>query len=144
MAINYPLGMSIPEESEYLIRHAVRVDEKGNLVCSADVPQGSEVRLMITDRKTVIQSARQAAAEALKGLGLAKPRAAIVFDSLARLKVLGRQAGSEIEVLKEVLGDIPLAGLYAYGELAPLHSELYQGKAYFHNQSIVILLIGEE
>ncbi|UCB56673.1 MAG: FIST C-terminal domain-containing protein [Candidatus Omnitrophota bacterium] len=140
----YPLGMSIPDEEEYLIRYASRATPQGALVCAAEVPQGSQVRLMIADKDRVLNAAREAATRAKEGLEEAKISAIIVFDSIARKRILGRGASAEIEVIKKTLGkNIPVIGFYSYGEQAPLGAERYAGISYFHNETVVILAIAE-
>lgn len=144
MAILYPLGMSVPGEEEYLLRNALRVERDGSLVCVAEVPEGSEVRLMMGSRKNCIEAARAAAQQALDSLGEAKVELAIVFSSISRYKLLGRRDSFEIDAIREVLGgDVPLVGFYTYGEQAPLRAEMNVGQSYFHNETIVILAIGE-
>src|SRR5438094_344674 len=54
MAITYPLGMRIAGSDEYLIRDAISVGELGELVCAAEVPVGSQVRLMIGGKQQAI------------------------------------------------------------------------------------------
>ncbi len=140
----YPLGMSIADEEEYLIRYATKATANGSLVCAAEVPQGSQVRLMIADKEGVLNAAREAAAKAKEGIKDAKILAVIIFDSIARKRVLGRDAKKEIAVIKKVLGETaPIIGFYSYGELAPLRAERYIGKSYFHNETIVVLCLAE-
>ncbi len=144
MAILYPLGMAIPGEEEYLVRNALRVEENGSLVCVGEVPEGSEIRLMMSSKEFVLEAAKKAANEALKGMEGIKAKLALIFNSVSRSKLLGRMAQREIEIVREVLGkDVPVIGFYSYGEQAPLRAEMHIGKSYFHNESIVILAIGE-
>jgi hypothetical protein len=49
MAYTYPLGMSVEGSSEYLIRDVVIANKKGEITCAAEIPQGSEIRLMLGD-----------------------------------------------------------------------------------------------
>jgi len=140
----YPLGMSIPDEEEYLIRYAVRATPEGALVCAAEVPQGSQVRLMIADKEGVLNAAREAAARAKEGLKEVKIKAVIIFDSIARKRILGRSALEEIEVIKKALGEAaPIIGFYSYGEQAPLRAQRYVGKSYFHTETVVVLCLAE-
>ena len=144
MAILYPLGMAIPGEEEYLVRNALRVEEDGSLVCAGEVPEGSEIRLMMSSKEFVLEAARKAADEALRGMEGVKIKLAIIFNSISRRKLLGRMAQREIEVVRQALGrDVPIIGFYSYGEQAPLRAEMHIGKSYFHNESVVILAIGE-
>ncbi|MCQ9207985.1 MAG: FIST C-terminal domain-containing protein [Omnitrophica bacterium] len=140
----YPLGMSIPDEEEYLIRYPIKATSSGALVCAAEVPQGSQVRLMIADKEGVLNAAKEAALKAKAALNGARISAVILFDSIARKRILGRHAIDEIKVIKKVLGtDCPIIGFYSYGEQAPLRAERYIGKAYLHNETIVVLCLGE-
>ena len=140
----YPLGMSIPDEEEYLIRYAFKATPDGSLVCAAEVPQDSEVRLMIADKEGVLNAAKEAALRAKEGLRGAKISAVIIFDSIARKRVLGRRASEEIEVIKKTLGEpAPIIGFYSYGEQAPLKAERYIGKSYFHNETVVVVCLAE-
>lgn len=144
MAILYPLGMAIPGEEEYLVRNALRVEEDGSLVCVGEVPEGSEIRLMMGSKEFVLEAVEKAANEALKAMEGVKIKLAIIFNSISRNKLLGRMAQKEIELIRQVLGrDVPLIGFYSYGEQAPLRAEMHIGKSYFHNESIVILAVGE-
>jgi len=145
IATIYPLGMSIPDEEEYLIRYVVKATPEGALVCAAEVPQGSEVRLMIADKVGVLKAAKEAALKAKKGLKGAKILAVLIFDSIARKRILGRHAREEIEVIKKTLStSSPVIGFYSYGEQAPLGAERYIGKSYFHNETVVVLCLAEK
>ncbi|MBN3039418.1 MAG: FIST C-terminal domain-containing protein [Candidatus Omnitrophica bacterium] len=140
----YPLGMSIPDEEELLIRYASKATADGSLVCAADVPQGSQVRLMIADKEGVLNAAKEATLKAKEGIKDAEIKAVIVFDSIARKRVLGRDSVKEIEVIKKTLAmGAPIIGFYSYGEQAPLRAERYIGKSYFHNETIVVMCIAE-
>jgi hypothetical protein len=144
VTIKYPLGMLMPGEEEYLMRNVLRVNTDGSLVCVAEVPEGTEVRLMIGSRDTALEAAKLAAQEAVVGMRGAEIKFAMVFDSVSRAKLLVGNIRREIEIIKRVLGEkIPLIGFYTYGEQAPLKSRMYAGQSYFHNESIVVLTVGE-
>ncbi|MFC1631026.1 FIST signal transduction protein [Candidatus Omnitrophota bacterium] len=140
----YPLGVSIPEEEEYLIRYAFKATSSGELVCAAEVPQDAQVRLMITDKQGVLNAAREATLRAKENLAGANIFAVIIFDSIARKRVLGISAKEEIAVIRRTLGrPVPIIGFYSYGEQAPLRSEKFIGKSYFHNETIVVLCLAQ-
>ncbi|MFH1046278.1 MAG: FIST N-terminal domain-containing protein [Candidatus Omnitrophota bacterium] len=144
IATIYPLGMSIPDEDEYLIRYAYKATPAGALICAAEVPRGSEVRLMIADKDSVLQAAKEAAQMAKEHLGQAAIKAVLVFDSIARKRVLARNAPEEIALIRKTLGTTcPMIGFYSYGEQAPLKAERYIGASYFHNETVVVLCLAE-
>lgn len=144
MAIMYPLGMSIPGEEECIVRNALRVERDGSLVCAGEVPDGSEIRVMMGSRETALKAARKAAEIAMEGLRRKKPRIVFVFDSVSRHKLFGRMSSVEIDIIKEVFGQgVKIIGFYTYGEQAPLGATINLGQAFFHNETIVVVAIGE-
>jgi len=151
ISILYPLGIYLTGEDEYLLRNIISIEDNGALRFQGDVPQESTVRLMIGTKESCLSATRQATEETKTGLfgqtfGIIKKETAhfvLVFDSISRYMLLGREANKEVEIIKEVFGkDTPIIGLYTYGEQAPLKAINYRGRAYFHNQTITILAIG--
>jgi hypothetical protein len=145
MAYTYPLGMSVEGSPELLIRDVVIANEKGEITCAAEIPEGSEIRLMLGDPDKAIQAAREAAENALSQLKGAKPKVAFIFDCMARNKLLGPRIGEEIVAIQEVLGkEVPLIGFYTYGEQAPLGGVLgSECNSVFHNETLALLVLGE-
>lgn len=143
MSIYYPLGIYVPGEAEYLLRNTLRIDEDGGLVCQGDAAEGNEIRLMLGTKEWALEAATRAADEAKSALKDKTIKAALIFESVARNKLLGRLTEKELSRIKEVLGDIPILGICSYGEQAPLKSLEYYGETYFHNEALAILAIGE-
>lgn len=143
MAYTYPLGMSVEGSSEFLIRDVIIANKKGEITCAAEIPQGSEVTLMLGDYDKAIAAAKDAANNALKQLGGKKPKAVFIFDCMARSKLLGPRVGDEIKAVQEVLGrDVPLLGFYTYGEQAPLGGKLGSDCfSVFHNETMALLVL---
>ncbi len=145
LATSYPLGMSIADEDECIIRYAHKARADGSLVCAAEVPQGSQVRLMIADKAGILHATHEATAKALENINIDKLSAIIVFDSIARKRILGHSAKEELAVIKKVVGkEVPIIGFYSYGEQAPLQAQRYSGRSYLHNETIVVMAIAEE
>lgn len=143
ISIFYPIGIHLTGEKEYLLRNLHSIENDGSLVCQGNTPEGSQIRLMIGTRESCLAATQQAAEETKKNFPDKKIGLALVFDSISRYILLGRNAARELEIIKERLGkDTPIAGIYTYGEQAPLRAINYQGKTYCHNQTIAILGIG--
>ena len=146
LAVSYPLGIRVPGQEEYLIRDPLSVDENGSITCAAEIPEGSDVRIMMGTREAAIEMARHAAEEARVQLGAARPKAIIIFNCIARKKLLGADGGREIAAIQKVLGeDVPLIGFYTYGEQAPLEGtarNIEKCNTVFHNETVVIFVIG--
>ena len=144
MSVMYPLGMSIPEEEECIIRNAMRVDEDGALICAGEVPKGSEIRVMMGSKETALKAAKKASEIALGALRRRKASLVFVFDSVSRERLFGRKSKEEIEIVKKTFGDdTPIVGFYTYGEQAPLGATINLGQTFFHNETIVVFAIGE-
>jgi len=143
ISVLYPIGIHLVGEEEYLLRNILSIEDDGALVCQGNVPEGSPVRLMIGTKESCLAATLQAVDEVKKGLQGKPCNFALVFDSVSRYILLGRQANKELEIIKERLGkDTPVVGVYTFGEQASLKSINYRGKAYFHNQTISILGLG--
>lgn len=147
LAITYPLGMQAEGSDELLIRDPITVDEQGSITCAAEIPEGSEIRLMMGSRETAVEVAREAAQTAIDQLEGAQPKAVVIFNCIARQKLFGDRAGEEIDAIQEPIGDtVPLIGFYTYGEQAPLGGEvrnIEKCNPAFHNETVVILVLGE-
>lgn len=142
MAITYPLGIMAPNKDGYLIRDPITVDANGAITCAAEIPQGTEVYLMIGGQSEAIEAARDAAKQAVAQLGGKPVKAAFLFNCIARKKLFMQKKQQEIDKIQEVIGrDVPLIGFYTYGEQAPLGSDIVTCS--FHNETDVLFLLGE-
>jgi len=143
ISILYPIGIYLPGEEEYLLRNLSSIEEDGSLVLQGSVPQGCQIRLMIGTKESCLNATHQAVEEVKKGLLGHPADLVLIFDSVSRYILLGRQAAQELQVIREGLGkNTPIIGIYTYGEQAPLRATSYLGKTYFHNQTVTILGLG--
>jgi len=143
MSIVYPLGMPIPGEEEYLLRNVLKMDPTtGSLVYAGEVPEGSEVRLMMGSKERALEAARRAAEQAVLSIAPRTPTFALVFSSCSRARLFGRRADEEIAAIRQVLGkSVPIIGFYDYGEQAPLSAAGFRGLTYFHNETLVVCAV---
>lgn len=147
LAITYPLGIKNPSNDEMLIRDPLTVDEHGSITCAAEVPQGSDVQIMIGSFEDAIIAAEDAARGAMEQISGFEPKAVVLFNCIARHKLFGERSGEEIRAIRTVIGrDVPIIGFYTYGEQAPISGEtrdISKCNPEFHNETIVILILGE-
>jgi hypothetical protein len=138
----YPLGMSTPHSTEFLLRAAFSLEADGAVHYAADLPEGAEVCLMIGSVEGAVKAARIAAMEALSQMQGRTPQMAFVFNCIARRRMFGRHAVEEIETIRDIIGmQVPVAGFYTFGEIAPVEG-LKTNPTSFHNETVVILLLG--
>lgn len=143
MAYTYPLGIPVEGSDELLIRDPVIANEKGEITMAAAIPVGAKVRLMIGDRDKAIAAAKTAAETALSQLEGAAPKFILMFNCMARNKLLGVRCHEENSSVSKAIGsEVPMAGFYTYGEQGPLLGK--KGTpAYFHNETMTLLVVGE-
>ncbi len=138
----YPLGFYLKERRQYLLRNLIDILEDGSIVCHEGIPPGAEVHLMISNSESCLSSAIEAAKLAKASLAERQPKLVIVFESLFRHKILGRTASSEIQAIKNVLGQAtPIIGMCSYGEIGPFGTLNDIKNVYLHNGSILIVAI---
>ncbi len=143
MAYTYPIGMTVEGSDELLIRDPVIANEQGEISMAAAILQGTTIRLMIGDRDKAISAAKTAAKVAKDQLEGAEPKFILMFNCMARNKLLGVRCHEENSGVSEIIGrDVPMAGFYTYGEQGPLLGKK-DTPAYFHNETMTLLVVGE-
>ncbi|MDA1337174.1 MAG: FIST C-terminal domain-containing protein [bacterium] len=149
LAITYPLGIKVSDLDEYLIRDPITVDENGAITCAAEIPEGSEIRLMIGSKDKAIEAAQDAAEKLMRDFKEknATPKFVLMFNCIAREKLFAQKANDEIQAIMNIIGkDVPLLGFYTYGEIAPIKGEVHDMEkvvSKFYNETVVMLAIGE-
>lgn len=143
IAYTYPLGMSVEGSDELLIRDPVIANEKGEITLAGEIPQGTTIRLMIGDRDKAIAASKEAANTALSQLIGKKPQVIIMFNCMARNRLLGVRCNEENEGVQNVFGpEAKMIGFYTYGEQGPLLGKKGT-KAYFHNETMNLVVLGD-
>lgn len=143
MAYTYPLGIAVDGSDELLIRDPVIANKAGEITMAAAIPEGATIRLMIGDRDTAIKASKKAAEIALEQLKGRAPKLILMFNCMARNKLLGIRCNEENQIVQNAIGKgVPMIGLYTYGEQGPLLGKK-NTPAYFHNETMTLLVIGE-
>lgn len=134
-AMAHPLGMPLGG-GEHLIRDPLRARPDGAIECVAAVPENAVVHVMSGEKDSLFAAARAAAERAVDELAGRPPAAAIVFNCISRLILLGDDAATEINHIQDVVGhETPLIGMFSFGEIAaPPESQL----AVLHNKTVVV------
>ncbi|MCC7119254.1 MAG: FIST C-terminal domain-containing protein [Anaerolineales bacterium] len=134
----YPLG--VEQGEDLVIRSPIRVEADGSFRMNASVRDGIDAYLLVGSLAACENAARQAAQNALKKLGSAKPALALVLVDESWQMLLKAHPGTEIAAIQEILGDkIPIAGGYTLGQIIPEE----KARPKFLNQHITVILFGE-
>lgn|GEM_PF-1195139 len=138
----YPLGFYLEESNQYLLRNIIDILEDGSIVCHEGIPQGAEVHLMISNKDSCRNSAVEAAGYLKASLAEKPAKLILIFESLARHKILGRSAFNEIQDIKNILGSsTPIIGMCSYGEIGPFGTLNNIKNIYLQNESILMMAI---
>mgnify|MGYP001347533784 CR=1 FL=1 len=134
----YPLGV---EQGEGLVvRAPIRVEADGSFRMNAVIRDGIDAYLLVGSRAACENAARNAAQQALRQLGNAKPVLALVLVDVAWQMLLKANPGIEIAAVQEILGEnIPIAGGDTPWQGAS--DEDFQPKS--PTQHMVVILFGE-
>lgn len=85
--------------------------------------EGAELQLVQLSRAEMLDGATRAAEQALAALDGFQPAAAVMVSCNLRQYFLHSRTNHEVARVREVLGDhVPLVGMYAGGEFAPMYA----------------------
>ncbi|MFT3709959.1 MAG: FIST C-terminal domain-containing protein [Archangium sp.] len=120
-------------------RAPVGVGPNGELKLVADLMQGSQICILDGETEPMVAAATRAAEQARAGLQGTKAAGVLVFDCICRGMILKSDFQKEIDAVRKVFPDVPLAGFLTYGEIARFRGKL-DG---WHNTTAVVLAIPE-
>ena len=108
------------------MRNVVGIDQENGAVTVGDhVRAGQTVQFHIRDQKTADDDLRQLLAQARTDA--TSSRGALLFTCNGRGTRLFDQAHHDATAIQDALGEVPLAGFFAQGELGPV-----AGKNFVH------------
>ena len=128
--VNADIHVAFPvtgtDKADFLVRNIIAIDpESGAIAVGENLEDGQKILFVQRDDETVrsdlssmLVNLRQ---RVLHDRGEFAPKAALYVSCVARLGVsfLGNgKAGGEMSLLREVLGEIPITGFYAAGEIS--------------------------
>ena len=118
-------------------RAPLAVGADGSLSCAAEIPSESTVCILAGEPEKMVVGARHAAEEARDNLNGAEAAGVLLFDCVCRGMILEGGFQKEIEAVRSVFGDVPVAGFLTYGEIAR-----YRGRfGGWHNTTAVVLAV---
>jgi hypothetical protein len=118
-------------------RAPLGVNADGSLNLAAEVPEGASVCILDGEPPSMVAAAREAALEAQRRLEGGRAAGVLVFDCVCRGMILKDRFQEEIDAVRGVFGDVPIAGFLTYGEIAR-----YGGKLDgWHNATAVVVAI---
>lgn len=135
MHVAFPVSES--DQNDYLVRNIIGLDpDEGSIAVSQYVSSGESMMFVHRDEDTVREDLSRSLLELRKRVqndtGLFEPKGAVYVSCAARASTAASQAGSgnefsEMQLIRDIIGDIPLTGFYAGGEISNARLYGYTG-----------------
>lgn len=132
--IHAALPISESDQKDYLVRNIIGLDpDKGSILISQHVSNGDRIIFVHRDHDSVYQDLSASLVALRKRVqheqGCFEPKGAIYISCVARAFNHFDQNGhdNEMALIRDVIGDVPLAGFYAGGEISKARLYGYTG-----------------
>lgn len=137
----YPFAVFESESELFYLRGCTGYDrELGTISALADIPLNSTVQVARANRQAILDATQISIQKAIDSYPGEKPAIALFFSCCCRQQILGTYTRKEFSFGQNALGhDMPIAGFYTYGEIAPLVRD-YESR--LHQMTFVTVLIG--
>ncbi len=117
------LSVSGSDTGDYLVRNLIGIDPGNKLIAIGDLARkGQRLHFCRRDRDTARTDMTRMLDSIREGL-YTTPRGALYYSCLGRTGTLFGGASAELKMIREALGDVPLAGFFGNGEIS--HNRLY-------------------
>jgi small ligand-binding sensory domain FIST len=111
------------DTGDYLVRNLLGIDpDNGALAIGDHLAEGMQLQFARRDADTAREDLRRMLASVRSRID-GEPAGALYFSCLGRGENLFGPDSAELSIVREELGDLPLAGFYANGEIS--HNRLY-------------------
>jgi small ligand-binding sensory domain FIST len=118
-------GLPVPgsDTGDYLVRNLIGIDpNNGLLAIGEQLSTGDEIMFCRRDGNSAREDMRRMLEDIGRRLS-APPRGALYYSCVGRGRHQFGENSEELKLIQETLGDIPLTGFFANGEI--FHNRLY-------------------
>ncbi|MEC4805770.1 MAG: FIST N-terminal domain-containing protein [Jaaginema sp. PMC 1079.18] len=140
----YPLAVFEEGNEHYYLRapSSAYDAEIGSVSFFGDIPLNARVQISETNRDRILSASQDSMRQALAQYPGENPLAALFFSCTSRRQLLGTRTQEEYRLAQKCLNqDLMSCGFYTNGEIAPLQ---HKSSSYFHNETFITLLLGED
>jgi len=121
------LPIRASDTGDYLVRNLVGVDSDGGRIAIGDiVVPGQPIQFCRRDGKTAREDMQRMLDELRQRL-TSTPKGGLYFSCLGRGKALFGEESAELEMIRRTLGEFPLVGFFANGEISNQRLHGYTG-----------------
>lgn len=137
IAKEHPFGIDQEGHQDLFVRDPILVNEKDEIVCVANIPEGSNLYILKGSLFSLLESSIKIAEYCAKN---APPKyVPLLFDCISRAMFLDEQFDSELFNIQKLL-DSTVEGALSIGEIASRAN----GKLIVHNKSTILGLLAIE
>jgi len=105
------------DTADYLVRNLIGIDTEGKRIAIGDIVRpGDQLQFCRRDGKTA-QEDMQRMLDDLKKRVNGTPRGGLYYSCLGRGEALFGEDSAEVKMVRDTLGDFPLVGFFANGEI---------------------------
>jgi len=121
---------------DFLVRNLIGVDRgTGSVGVAEPVHVGQTIQFQLRDARAAADDLRATVARMAEALGGRPPGFGLYFDCAGRGRGLFGVGDHDVGLIREGLGEFPLAGFFGNGELAPVG-----GRNHFHTYTGVLVV----
>ncbi len=107
------------DTADYLVRNIIGIDPENGLLAIGDhLKPGSPIMFCRRDGRTALADMERMLADVQRRLDGRTPKGGLYVSCLGRGRHLFGETGREMQIIRDALGDVPLTGFYAAGEIA--------------------------
>ncbi|NTV91533.1 MAG: FIST domain-containing protein [Clostridiales bacterium] len=134
-AKDHPFGI-VQKDGSIVVRDPISTTETGEIICVANIPEGSDVYVLKGDAETLLASSKKITSVSPVSPG--KKYIPFLFNCISRAMFLEDRFSEELSNIQKNL-DYLLEGALSIGEIATGHD----GKIIIHNKSTVMAYMEE-
>ncbi|GAC1473376.1 MAG: FIST N-terminal domain-containing protein [Isosphaeraceae bacterium] len=127
------------QQGDFLIRNVLGSDEKGGIAVTDVIRVGQTVQFHVRDADTADADLRTLLENERDAYPESRLQGALLFSCNGRGTRLFNTPHHDVKLLQEVMGNIPVAGFFAMGELGPIG-----GKNFVHGFTASVLLFTQK
>jgi hypothetical protein len=127
--------LAVFANSSFYLRAPLAYNEDKSIVFAGTVEEGKNVQITVASLNNIL-SASRSAVDKIRSQITSTPKGIFVISCAARKQVVGSQITSEMETVTNEFPGVPIAGMYAYGEMSPFTGTT---EAFFHNETLVCI-----
>jgi len=133
IAKDHPFGIR-KNDASIIVRDPISVNENGEIVCIANIPEGSEIYILKGDNDTLLASSLEIAEKCSENAP--DKYTPLLFDCISRAMFLEERFEEELSNIQSML-KYQVEGALSIGEIATLKN----GEIIIHNKSTILALL---